>query len=269
MKIDGNKIAEKVLYDLKLRVEKLKENNIFPKLAIILIGNDSTSLSYVSQKEKLSAEIGSLTQVYRFEPAVTQDEIKELVEKLNSDLNVKGIIIQRPLPPQISEDFATNVVSKEKDIDGFRRDSPFKMPLGQAIVQVLKEIHPQNFPEWLKAKKIVVIGKGKTGGNPIIRTLEEMSLQLTVIDSKTPDPKRLIGEGDILISAIGKLGITNAEDLKKGVILLEVGAHKNGEGKLEADYNENEVRDIASFYTSVPGGIGPVNVAMLLKNLVS
>lgn len=267
MKIDGNKIAQKILKNLQKKTEELKKQGIIPKLAIILINDDSSSKSYVKQKEIKAKEIGVETTTIILPISISKKKLKEKVDNLNKDKSIHGIIIQRPLPPQIDSDFATSIIAKEKDIDGLREDSNFQSPIAQAVAEVLKEIN-LNLKEFLKTKKITVIGKGETGGGPIINFLEEQGIKPAVIDRNTKDISKLIRESDVIISTVGKPNIINTKDLKKDVVLIGIGIYKDNQGKFQADYNQEEADKIASFYTPVPGGIGPLTVTFLLKNLV-
>lgn len=320
MKIDGKKIAKEIFEDLQKRVGELKKNGFTPHLAIILVGNDPASVAYVRQKEKKTLEIGGKVVIKNLPTTISQNELLIIIKQFNNDNNVHGIIVQRPLPKHIDSQKVNLATSAQKDIDAFHPNSPFQMPLAQAVLKILEEIHTslydikankgagnkifdsreestsplqyskdahnatkqpttfrdrrqENFvtkPElnnWLKSKNIAIIGKGETGGGPTITLLKKMGIKPVVIDSKTKNPKLLTKNADIIISTVGKENIITSDMLKKGVILISVGMHKGSDGKLHGDYEEEKIKDIASFYTPVPGGVGPINVAMLLKNL--
>lgn len=300
MRIDGKAIAEEICRELKLRVNTLQKNHITPHLAIILVDDDPASVSYVRRKELKAKEIGAKITLIRYPKTVTTDKLLSCLNDLNHLSTVHGIIVQRPLPSQIDSKEIDLAVSPEKDIDGFHKNTKFKMPLAEAVIYILKRIHvlihqnknPQvesrglklvnlrgwqsggwqsdeAFTSWLKKKNIVVIGKGQTGGGPTISLLIKLGIEPTVIDSKTENPKRLTKQADIVISAIGKPSVIKPNDLKKGVILIGVGMYKGTDGKMHGDYEEAGIKNIASFYTPIPGGVGPVNVAMLLSNLVA
>ena len=233
-------------------------------------------------------------------------ELLKTIQDLNRDKTVHGIIVQLPLPKHLDENIALRV-NPEKDIDAFNSKSPYPMPLAKAVLKILENVYkikqeqsarganeifaarlfePQrvsqqknfvsdlsaslksSFINWMEKQSIVVIGKGKTGGAPTIDMLKKLGLKPGIVDSQTPNPRVLTTKADILISAVGKLNIVTLDMLKKGVILISVGMHKGENGKLHGDYNEEEIKDIASFYTPVPGGIGPVNVACLIENLI-
>ena len=304
MKIDGKEIAEGIFEELKKQVQNLKEQNITPHLAIILVGNDPASVSYVNQKRKKAEEIGAKATVLNYESGIRNQELIEKIEELNNDPKVHGIIVQRPLPEHINSEEINNATDPKKDVDAFCSQTKFQMPLAAAVLKILEHIYQLGKPKrgvtqierlpttrssdalasmeralagkkkwqdperWLKAKNIVVIGKGETGGRPVIDMLKKMGIEPQVIDSKTANSKQITKNADIIISTVGKSNILKAENIKKGVILIGVGMHKGEDDKLHGDYNQDEIKDIASFYTPIPGGVGPVNVAMLLKNLV-
>lgn len=259
MIINGREIAQKILSGLKNKVQKL---NVKPHLAIILVGNDPASISYIEQKDLKSEQIGAKTTVINLESKIQNSELKEVIKKLNEDNSVHGIIVQRPLPPQIDSKAISQAIDPKKDVDGFHPQSEFDPPISLAILEILKS-------ESLKNKNTVVIGKGETGGQPVIQMLKKMGINPTAIDSKTENPEILTKNADIIISAVGKPDVIKPDMIKKGAILISIGLHKGTDGKLHGDYNEEEIKDIASFFTPTPGGVGPINVAMLLKNLIS
>jgi len=273
MKIDGKEIAQGILDNLKGKIGELKKKNIVPNLAIILVGDDPASIAYVNQKRIKAELIGAETTIEHFPAEISTAILLETIQKFNDDKGIHGIIVQQPLPSQIDLKKITNAIDPEKDVDGFHPSSHFQIPIAMAVLEILRNIFEKLFltgslTKWLKSKKIVIIGKGETGGKPLIQMFEKMKLTPIVIDSKTKNPKNLTKTADILISAVGKPNIVKMDMLKKGVILIGLGIYRGKDGKLHGDYVENEIKNIASFYTPIPGGIGPVNVAMLLRNLV-
>lgn len=281
MKINGKAIAQDIFEDLKRKVEDLKAKNITPHLAIILVGNDPASEAYVRQKMLKAENIGIKTTLERLPIEITEPKLISVIEKLNNNHEIHGIIVQRPLPAHINPDAINNAVTALKDVDAFQKHSPYVMPLAGAVLKILEYINEiilppadqninknEKFITWLQSKYIVIVGKGQTGGGPTIKLLEQMGIYTEVIDSKTQNPENITEKADIIISAIGRSKIIDPKHLKKGVILIGVGMHKGTDGKLHGDYEENDIKGIASYYTPIPGGIGPVNVAMLLKNVV-
>jgi len=274
MKIDGKQITQEILGNLKKKAEKLRKKNIYPKLAIIMVADNLASVAYIKQKELKAESIGTKTITYKLKSNIKASELVELIEELNNDKNIHGIIVQQPLPKNINAKIITQTIDPKKDVDGFHLNSHFQMPIIMAILKILEKVYSYNpkiesrFLDWLRNNKIAVIGKGETGGKPIIQMFEKMKIPVIVIDSKTKQPENLTKKADIIISAVGKKNILKPEMIKKGVVLIGIGISRGKNAKLVGDYSENEIKNIASFYTPTPGGIGPVNVAMLLKNLI-
>jgi methylenetetrahydrofolate dehydrogenase (NADP+)/methenyltetrahydrofolate cyclohydrolase len=284
VRLSGKEIAEKIYVDLRKRVGELQKKNITPHLVVFLIGANPASVAYVKQKQKKGEEIGCKVTVLNFSETVTTEELEEKVKLLNDDPFVHGILIQRPVPHHVAIEKLETLTNPQKDIDGFHPDSPYTLPLPLAVVKILEEVY--NFEtntggtggketgtgpvsKWLQTKNIIVTGKGPTGGGPIIAYLKTLNVTSKVIDSKTPHPKELLKQADIVIAAVGKENILKPNDLKKGVILIGVGILRGEDGKLAGDYDENDVENVASYYTPTPGGVGPVNVAMLIDNLLT
>lgn len=300
MKINGKEIANRIFEELKKRVIGLKKQGTIPHLAIILIGNDPASHAYVKQKIITAEKIGIKTSLFKYPSSISTKELLTRLNDLNHLSNIHGIIVQQPLPPQINLKEITLAINPKKDVDGFHPHSRFQSPIAIAVLRILEEINagdasggrPIERPQksaggaedffedvgwdervagparWLKSKKIVIIGKGETGGKPIIETLQKMNIKPLVVDSKTPNPPKITKSADIIISAVGKPDVVRPEMIKKNSILISIGLSKGKDGKLHGDYDEEKIKSIASFYTPTPGGVGPVNVAMLLKNLV-
>ena len=276
MKLAGKTITDHLYTELTHRVAKLAKKNIEPHLVVFLVGEDPGSLAYIKQKQQQAEFIGAKVTVLTYPITITTDELVEKIELLNIDPFVNGILIQRPLPKHIDVALLEAKTNPEKDIDGFHPDSPYTLPLPLAIFKILETIYeniqnqdPEGFSTWLKSQSIVILGKGTTGGQPIINYFHTHNVKPQIIDSKTENAEDVIKQADIVISAVGKPGVINAKALKQGAILLGVGM-KQGEGKkLHGDYEETSVEDVVSYYTPTPRGVGPVNVAMLMDNLVT
>ncbi len=274
MVIDGKSIAQGILDSLKTRVAELREEGITPHLAVILIGDDESSKAYVRQKELKIQEIGGAITIHRFKNNFSEGELLDLIDELNEDPIIHGIIIQRPLPPQIDKNKVTNATNINKDVDGFCDNTPFDAPVALAVWRILKEVYKQGgnqdmtLEEWLKSKRVVIMGKGQTAGMPIITFFQKKDLPITIIDSKTDNRGEILRNADILISAVGKECVVTSTMIRDGVILIGVGMGRGMDGKLHGDYAEEDISTKAAFYTPVPGGVGPINVAMLLSNLV-
>lgn len=282
MKIDGTLLAKEILADLAQEVKKLKSKEITPHLAVIMIGSNSASLSYIKQKRKAALEIDAKISVHQFTRTPLYQKIAQFILNLDTDPTVHGIIIQRPTPPSLSAQILNKRVSIHKDIDGFLVKSPYTPPVGLNIFKIMSEIryrreletdkpkHDFNKPliSWLKGKKIVLLGRGDTAGKPIAHTLQHFRINFIHLNSKSESPEEYTKQADIIISAVGKKDALLAEHVKQDSIVIGVGMHKKG-SKLMGDYNENEVAKVAKYYTTTPGGVGPVNVACLLQNLIS
>ncbi len=307
MKVDGRQIAAKIYDELKNRVGELKKNGITPHLTVILIGKDPASVTYVNQKQKWGKYIGAKITVLRFPESISSEELTKKIQDLNSNPDNHAILIQRPVPEQIDTKTLALLVNPEKDVDGFHPNSPYTLPLPLAVVKILEEIYQmkpmqgvasvgsglseakelacercetgedkskrqdpviENFHSWLNSQNIVILGKGATAGGPILKYLTKLGIHPTQIDSKTPSPDELIKKAGIVISAVGKPDTITPKKIKKDAILIGVGIFREEDKKLHGDYKEGDIKNIAGFYTPTPGGVGPVNVAMLLQNLL-
>ena len=284
MKVNGKEIANKIFEELKIKVRKLQEKNIIPNLAIILIGNDPASKSYVKQKILTAEKIGIKISLFQYCSSIATKDLLGHLNDLNHLSSVHGIIVQQPFSSHIDQEKIVNAITAQKDVDGFHPQSKFEMPIALAVLKILETIYSAprmvakasdlrllrgGFLKWLTSKTIVVVGKGKTGGKPIINSFKKMGINPIVIDSKTKNPENLTRTADIIISAVGKPQVIKLNMIRRGVILISIGLHKSSDGKLHGDYEEEEIKDTSSFYTPTPGGVGPVNVAMLLENLVT
>lgn len=292
MKIDGKEIAEKIYDDLKVRVEKLRQQNIVPHLAVILVGENPASVAYVTLKQKKGEAIGARVTLIKYPTTVSAEELETKVKELNEDKSVHGILIQRPLPSQIDVDRLELITEPEKDVDGFHPDSPYTLPLPLAVVKILQEVFEETegtketkeksasvpydssgsssaFITWLKSQNIVVLGKGPTGGGPILKLLKKLGTEPNLIDSKTENPKEVMKKADIIIASVGRENVVTPEDIKQGAILIGVGILRGEDGKLKGDYDTEKIKDTAGYYTPTPGGVGPVNVAMLWENVIT
>jgi len=263
MKIDGKALAQQILDDLKERVDNLTYKSIVPHMYIITFGSNPQTESYLKQKVLKAEYIGAKITIKRFEKDIDQKTVYDLIEELNIDPNVHGIIVQRPMPAQFDEQTISEAVIATKDIDGFNSQTSFKTPVAEAVIELINKAEP-NID--LKTKQISLVGKGITAGNPIRHLFESLNIKATHVDSQTENRDEIFRNSDIIVSAVGK-NILNSGNIKNGAILIGVGMH-TVEGKLKGDYEESEVENKALFYTPTPGGVGPVNVAILMRNLV-
>lgn len=276
MIIDGKELSQKLLLELSKRVHALKMNyDVIPHLAVLRLGDDPAISSYIAQKEKMAKQIGAYVSVYNYPVSSTEKQLKEAIDFLQTKGDIHGIIIQLPLPPHLKEKQLIKEVKPELDVDGFREQSPFIVPLAAAVFYVLETVFEKttkrteyDFLSWLQKQQIVVMGKGTTGGAPIITLLRKLHLHPLIVDSQTLNSEEITKNADIIISAVGKRGVLSKEMIKKDAILIGIGMGKDSEGNFFGDYNEEEIKEKASYYTPIPGGIGPVNVAKLMENLV-
>lgn len=277
MKIDGNILADTILTDLTNDVSALRTKKITPTLAVICIGDNPASLSYIKQKQKAAKRIGARLELCHMSQYTDPEDLRRHIETYNCDVNVHGLIIQRPLPQALKN--CTQIVSfvrPQKDIDGFVPRSCFEPPVALAVLKILEEIFKisnQNdkklFEKWLQNQKIVIIGRGETAGKPIADFFNKKHCTTSVIHSQTADPKEMIGNADIVISCAGKNRVLTKDMVKTGAICISVGIWRDSDGKLHGDYEEDEIKESASWYTPTPGGVGPVNVACLMQNLIA
>ncbi len=248
---DGRAFAEKKSKKLDKEVAKLKKQGIHPKLASIIVGNDPASKLYVSLKKKIAEGIGAETDVYYFKEKEPLENILTLIDSLNSDPTVHGIMVQLPLPANFSKEDKEkiiNLIKKEKDVDGLREDSPFVHPTVMAIIQVIKEARLR-LASARQAKTIYVVGKTGMVGSSLLKEIKSTNYKLV---EKSED-------ADILVSATGSPNIIKASMVKKGATLVDVGSPK---GDIDPSCYK-----IAGFVTPVPGGIGPITISCLLENL--
>lgn len=276
MKIDGRAVAREMLEELKIEVSKLKKRGIVPTLAVILVGDNPASLSYIKQKKKMGEEMGANVIISHQQAASGNQQLKKLIQECNASPKVHGIIIQRPVPTAAGIDPATLLtVLPKKDVDGLVPGTKFEVPVVLAAMEILRFVFSQvdkgaefdQFDSWLKGQSIVVVGRGETAGKPVASYFKKLKCTTSVIHSQTPNPKKILKQADIIISCSGKPGIVTRKTIKPGVILVGVGIRRDVDG-LKGDYNEEEIQDVASYYTPTPGGVGPVNVAGLMQNLV-
>lgn len=278
MKIDGKAIADKILEDLTLKVILLKKKGRVPTLAVILVGDNPASLSYIKQKQKAAERIGAVLKLFHLPQSTQPKDLNSTIQQCNNDSMIHGIIVQRPLPKETSIDASVLLkVNPQKDVDGFVPNSAFTVPVAMAVDEILRFIYSQldtldkfdQFESWLTTKKIVVIGRGETAGKPIAAYLTKKQCATSIIHSQTSNPLELIRNADIVISCVGKERVVTKDMIKPKSILMSVGIWRDSEGKLIGDYEEEDIKDVASFYTPTPGGVGPVNVACLMQNLIN
>lgn len=271
MKVSGREVAEAILKKLG---KEIKKKNLKPALAIILAGDDPSSRIYVNNKLKAAARIGITAKLYEFSSNEKGNFLKTL-EKLNNDSLVHGIIIQYPTYASWNFDEIVTKIDPKKDVDGFLPKSSYTEATALAIWEMLTAFSYlsgfKKTEEFLKYKKIVVLGRGKTAGGPITSLLEKKGFAVESIIRDTKNPKAKIKQGDIVISATGVKNIVNKSNLKKGAYVVGVGVGKeiiDGKPKIYGDIKEEEVSKLATLYCPTIGGIGPLTIVSLLNNVV-
>lgn len=271
MKIDGKELQREILFDLAIEIAKLKEKGVRPHIAIVTLGPEASWEIYVRQKTILANYLGIEAEVINLYPQNTE-EVLTVIETLNNDPSVHGLIVQRPFPSSIDLDQVIAKIKSDKDIDGFREDSQYEVPAWLAVKHIINYIgqllNESNLQNFLSNQSILVIGKGGTAGFPTIAGLKKLGFEPKVIDSTTTERSEKLKQADLIISSVGKSNMVTANELKKGVCLIGIGIHREN-GKTVGDYDEEEIKDKASYYTPTPGGVGPVNLAYLFKNLVT
>ena len=270
--IDGKKLAKEIREKLKIRCDDLKKSGIQPKLAVILIGNDKPSQIYVKNKSKACEEIGIIFKEYLLDEKIEQKELINLIDKLNKDTTVHGILLQSPIPNHLDINEAFRKISPEKDVDGFNPINVGKLVLNQDTFVsctpfgIMKMFEAYNID--LTGKNVTIIGRSNIVGKPLIQCCLNKNATVTVCHSKTKDLKEHTKKADILIVAIGKSKFITEDMVKNGVVVIDVGINRDENGKLTGDVDFENIEKKASFITPVPGGVGPMTIAMLMNNVL-
>lgn len=270
--IDGKKISTEIKEELKEKVAELKKNGTVPCLAVVQVGKDPASSVYVNNKKKACAFVGMESLSYELEETVTEEELLALVQELNENEKVNGILVQLPLPAHICEEAVIQAISPEKDVDGFHPESVGNMCIGRkcflpctpaGVIELLKRSGIE-----IEGKECVVVGRSNIVGKPMALLLLRENGTVTITHSKTKDLKEITRRADILVAAIGKPKFITAEYVKEGAVVVDVGIHRNEQNKLCGDVDFENVFEKVSAITPVPGGVGPMTIAMLMKNCV-
>lgn len=270
--IDGKKISSEIKDELKVRVAELKAEGKSIALAVIQVGNDPASSVYVGNKKKACAYIGIESLSYELQEQTTEEELLKLIDKLNRDDKVNGILVQLPLPEHIDENKVIQAISPKKDVDGFHMQNVGALcvggegyvsctPLG--IIELLKRSGIS-----IEGKNCVVLGRSNIVGKPMSLLLLRENGTVTVCHSRTQDIKSITRQADILVVAIGKPRFVDETFIKEGAVVIDVGIHRNEENKLCGDVDFEKAAPHASAITPVPGGVGPMTIAMLMNNCV-
>jgi len=269
--IDGKAISQKIRSEVKAATEKLiREKGVTPGLAVVLVGDNPASKVYVGSKEKACVEMGFYSEKHVLPVTASQDELLKLIDKLNKDKNIHGILVQLPLPKQINEDFVLEAISPGKDVDGFHPYNVGRLAVGKPLFQpctpygMMKMLEYSNIS--VEGKHAVIIGRSNIVGKPIALMLLQKSATVTICHSKTKDLKAEVKRADIVVAAIGKPEFVTGDMLKEGAVVLDVGINRLESGKLVGDVDFASAEKVASAITPVPGGVGPMTIAMLMYN---
>lgn len=268
--LDGKQIAKEYRQRLKNQVNDLKEYGFTPKLSVILVGNDGASQSYVKSKKKAAEKIGMISEIIHLDESTSEEVVLSELNRLNNDDIVSGILVQVPLPKQVSEQKVLEAINPEKDVDGFHPINIGKLyideqtfvpctPLG--IMEILKHADIN-----LEGKNAVVIGRSHIVGQPVSKLLLQANATVTILHSRTKNMNAHLKQADVIVSAVGQPGLVTKENVKKGAVIIDVGNTPDENGKLKGDVAYDEVKEIASAITPVPGGVGPLTITMVLNN---
>lgn len=271
--IDGKAISKQIKDELRDEVEKLTEAGINACLAVIQVGNDPASTVYVNNKKKACAYVGINSRSYELPEDTSEQTLLDLVQKLNEDPEVNGILVQLPLPKQIDEDKVIRTISPDKDVDGFHPVSVGRLWIGEkgflsctpaGVIQLLKRSGIE-----IEGKECVIIGRSNIVGKPMAMLLLHESGTITICHSKTNNLKEICQNADILVVAIGKAKFITGDMIKKGAVVIDVGMDRDENGKLCGDVDFDSAKEVAGYITPVPGGVGPMTIATLMRNTLT
>lgn len=270
--IDGKEVAKKTREKLKNEVKELKEHGIIPKLTVIMVGDNPASKVYVRNKSKACNEVGVEYEEFFLDSSISQKELLDLIKKLNDDKTVNGILLQSPLPQHLDINEAFRTIDYRKDVDGFHPMNVGKLVLGQdtfvsctpyGIMRLFEEYNID-----LCGKNVVILGRSNIVGKPLVQCCLNNNATVTICHSKTKDIKEVTKNADVLVVAIGKPHFLEADMVKDGAIIIDVGINRLDTGKIVGDVDFENISKKASYITPVPGGVGPMTIAMLLNNVI-
>ena len=270
--IDGKALAKKIRQELKVECDELKAKGVNPKLAVIMVGDNPASKVYVRNKSRACDEIGIEYEEYLMKDDIKQEELIDLIKKLNEDKTVNGILLQSPIPDHLNINQAFKTITYRKDVDGFTPSSVGKLCIGEDTFisctpyGVMKMFEEYNID--LTGKNVVILGRSNIVGKPLIQCCLAKNATVTVCHSKTKNIEEYTKRADILISAIGKAKFVTKDMVKKDVVVIDVGINRDEDGKLVGDVDFEAVEPLASYITPVPGGVGPMTIAMLMNNVI-
>ena len=270
--INGKELAQKIRTNLKEKVEELKNKGINPKLAVIMVGEDKASKVYVKNKSKACNEIGIEFEEFLLDENTQMQELLSLINDLNNRKDIHGILLQSPIPKHLDINEAFNAIDYKKDVDGFHPINVGKLSIGEDCFisctpyGVIKMLEEYNIP--IEGKNAVILGRSNIVGKPLIQCMLKKNATVTVCHSRTQNIGEITKNADILIVAIGKAKFVTENMVKDGAVVIDVGINRTEEGKLVGDVDFENVEKKASYITPVPGGVGPMTIAMLMNNVV-
>ena len=270
--LDGKELAQKIRSNLKIKVDELKLEGIHPKLAVIMVGEDPSSKIYVRNKSKACEEIGIEYEEFLLKDTIQMEELLKLIDTLNKRQDVHGILLQSPIPNNLDINLAFKSIVPEKDVDGFNPVNVGRLCLNQdgfvscTPFGVMKLLEEYNID--VEGKNAVIIGRSNIVGKPMAQCLLNKNATITICHSKTKELDKITKTADILISAVGRPKFVKKNMVKEGAVVIDVGTNRLEDGKLVGDVDFDEVAPITSYITKVPGGVGPMTIAMLMTNIV-
>lgn len=270
--IDGREISKKIREELKEECIKLKSEGIVPKLAVILVGDDSASKIYVRNKSKACKEVGIEYEEILLDKITTENELLTIIDKLNNETDINGILLQSPIPEGLDIKEAFNKIDYKKDVDGFNPINVGRLATKQDCFipctpyGIMKMLEINNID--VEGKNAVIIGRSNIVGKPLALCLLNQNATVTICHSKTENLANITKKADILISAAGKANLVTADMVKKNAVVIDVGMNRNSSGKLVGDVDFDNVKLKASYITPVPGGTGPMTITMLMNNVI-
>ena len=270
--MDGKQLAKKTREKLKIECEELKNKGIMPKLAVVMVGNDSSSKIYVKNKSKVCEEVGIEFEEFLLDESTSQDQLENLIEELNQNETIHGILLQSPIPKNLDINRAFEKIAPEKDVDGFNPVNVGKLALNKdtfvsctpyGIMKIFEEYNID-----LTGKDVVIVGRSNIVGKPLIQCTLNKNATVTVCHSKTENLSKHTRRADILISAIGKPNFITADMVGENATVIDVGINRTEDGKIVGDVDFKNVEKKAEYITPVPGGVGPMTIAMLMNNVI-
>ncbi|MEC0306530.1 bifunctional methylenetetrahydrofolate dehydrogenase/methenyltetrahydrofolate cyclohydrolase FolD [Paenibacillus lautus] len=268
--ISGKQISEEIRKGIALEVEQLSKQNVRPGLAVVLVGDDPASHVYVRNKEKACQDLGFYSEVHRLSAESSQEEVLALVDKLNAQESIHGILVQLPLPKHIHEKAVIDAISVEKDVDGFHPVNVGNLVIGDdsllpctpaGVIEMIKRTGIE-----IAGKHAVVIGRSNIVGKPVSLLLQRENATVTMCHSRTGNMAEIARQADILVVAIGRANMIDASYVKPGAVVIDVGMNRLENGKLAGDVDFESVKEVSGPITPVPGGVGPMTITMLMQN---